>query len=105
VPASSARRILAALTATPDRTQKVKDARSEAQKEIEQYKQQKEAEFKKFEAEVLLQFAPFKRYLTGISTQGRTRRSSRRQIRKLSRSYRRSRGWERRRRARSLAIC
>ncbi|KAL7276442.1 hypothetical protein RUND412_000581 [Rhizina undulata] len=33
------------------RTQKVKDARAEAQKEIEQYKKQKEAEFKKFEAE------------------------------------------------------
>jgi len=35
-----------------DRTQKVKDARSEAQKEIEEYKKQKEAEFKKFEEEV-----------------------------------------------------
>jgi V-type H+-transporting ATPase subunit G len=30
----------------------VKDARSEAQKEIEEYKKQKEEEFKKFEAEV-----------------------------------------------------
>lgn len=38
----------------PDRTQKVKDARSEAQKEIEAYKKQKESEFKKFEAEVCL---------------------------------------------------
>lgn len=35
------------------RTQKVKDARSEAQKDIEEYKKQKEAEFKKSEAEVL----------------------------------------------------
>ncbi|KAF8545423.1 vacuolar ATPase [Trichophaea hybrida] len=33
------------------RTQKVKEARSEAQKEIEEYKKQKEAEFKRFEAE------------------------------------------------------
>ncbi|KAA8913277.1 vacuolar ATPase [Sphaerosporella brunnea] len=33
------------------RTQKVKDARNEAHKEIEEYKKQKEAEFKKFEAE------------------------------------------------------
>ncbi|KAH8149584.1 uncharacterized protein LAJ45_06213 [Morchella importuna] len=33
------------------RTQKVKDARSEAQKEIDEYKKQKEAEFAKFESE------------------------------------------------------
>ncbi|PUU84347.1 H+-ATPase G subunit-domain-containing protein [Tuber borchii] len=32
------------------RTQKVKDARSEAQKEIEEYKKQKENEFKEFES-------------------------------------------------------
>lgn len=32
----------------------MKDARSEAQKEIEEYKKQKEEEFKKFEAEVRL---------------------------------------------------
>lgn len=43
----------AALTsASLDRTQKVKDARSEAQKEIEEYKRQKEQEFKRFESEV-----------------------------------------------------
>lgn len=30
----------------------MRDAKSEAQKEIEEYKHQKEAEFKKFEAEV-----------------------------------------------------
>jgi len=35
-----------------DRTQKVKDARSEAQKEIEEYKKQKENEFKEFESKV-----------------------------------------------------
>jgi V-type H+-transporting ATPase subunit G len=35
-----------------DRTKRVKDARSEAQKEIDEYKKQKEEEFKKFEAEV-----------------------------------------------------
>lgn len=38
-------------TARTYRTQRVRDARSEAQKEIEEYKAQKEAEFKKFEAE------------------------------------------------------
>src|ERR1700712_2994406 len=35
-----------------DRTKRVKDARSEAQKEIEEYRKNKEEEFKKFEAEV-----------------------------------------------------
>jgi hypothetical protein len=35
-----------------DRTKRVKDARTEAQKEIEEYRKQKEEEFKKFEAEV-----------------------------------------------------
>jgi V-type H+-transporting ATPase subunit G len=41
---------------TIDRTQKVKDARSEAAKEIEAYKSQKEKEFKEFESEVCLLF-------------------------------------------------
>jgi hypothetical protein len=41
----------APLTLT-DRTKRVKDARSEAQKEIEEYRGQKEAEFKNFEQEV-----------------------------------------------------
>ena len=36
----------------PDRTKRIKDAKSEAHKEIEEYRQQKEDEFKKFEAEV-----------------------------------------------------
>ena len=35
-----------------DRTKRVKDARSEAQKEIEEYKKEKEAEYQKFEKEV-----------------------------------------------------
>jgi V-type H+-transporting ATPase subunit G len=35
-----------------DRTKRVKDARTEAQKEIEEYRRQKEEAFKKFEAEV-----------------------------------------------------
>jgi Vacuolar (H+)-ATPase G subunit len=35
-----------------DRTQKVKDARSEAAKEVEAYKTQKEKDFKQFESEV-----------------------------------------------------
>lgn len=41
------------LILTPtDRTKRVKDARSEAQKEIEDYRKQKDEEFKKFEKEV-----------------------------------------------------
>ena len=39
-----------------DRVQKLKDARSEAAKEIEEYKAKKEAEHKKFESEVCLYF-------------------------------------------------
>ena len=39
-------------TFRPDRTKRVKDARSEAQKEIEDYRKQKEEDFKKFETEV-----------------------------------------------------
>ncbi|BAE64346.1 unnamed protein product [Aspergillus oryzae RIB40] len=34
-----------------DRTKRIRDAKSEAQKEIEEYRNQKEQEFKKFEAE------------------------------------------------------
>ena len=40
----------------PDRTQKVKDARSEAAKEVEAYKTQKDKDFKQFELEVLSSF-------------------------------------------------
>jgi F0F1-type ATP synthase membrane subunit b/b' len=36
----------------PDRTKRVKDARTEAQKEIEEYRSQKESEFKAYEKEV-----------------------------------------------------
>ena len=35
-----------------DRTQRVKDARAEAAKEVDAYKTQKEKEFKQFELEV-----------------------------------------------------
>lgn len=35
-----------------DRVQKLKDARTEAEKEIEQYKKAKEQEFKSFESSV-----------------------------------------------------
>jgi len=35
-----------------DRTKRVKDARNEAQKEIEDYKTEKENEYQKFEKEV-----------------------------------------------------
>ncbi|KAL8965000.1 MAG: hypothetical protein Q9183_004089, partial [Haloplaca sp. 2 TL-2023] len=41
----------------PDRSKRVKDARSEAQKEIEDYRKSKEEEFQKFEKEVRL-FSP-----------------------------------------------
>ncbi|KAF7845763.1 hypothetical protein BT93_L0738 [Corymbia citriodora subsp. variegata] len=41
----------AQLSDLPDRTKKVKDAKSEAQKEIDEYKQKKEEEFKKYESE------------------------------------------------------
>ncbi|KAJ8521573.1 hypothetical protein ONZ45_g1742 [Pleurotus djamor] len=37
---------------TPDRVQKLKDARTEAQKEIDDYKKAKEAEFSTFEASI-----------------------------------------------------
>lgn len=35
-----------------DRTKRIRDAKAEAQKEIEEYRNQKEEEYKKFEAEV-----------------------------------------------------
>jgi V-type H+-transporting ATPase subunit G len=35
-----------------DRTKRVKEARDEAKKEIDEYKKNKEEEFKKFESEV-----------------------------------------------------
>jgi V-type H+-transporting ATPase subunit G len=35
-----------------DRTKRVKDAKTEAQKEIEEYRKKKEQEYKKFESEV-----------------------------------------------------
>ena len=41
---------------TTDRTKRVKDARSEAQKEIEEYREQKENEFKDFEKQVASYF-------------------------------------------------
>jgi len=47
---------LAPSLTTADRTKRVKDARSEAQKEIEEYRKNKEEEFKKFEKEVRYSF-------------------------------------------------
>lgn len=43
-------RNLTSLTVSPDRLQRLKDARSEASREIEEYRQAKEADFKSFEA-------------------------------------------------------
>ncbi len=40
------------LTRTPDRSKRVKDAKNEAQKEIEEYRKQKDDEFKEFEKKV-----------------------------------------------------
>ncbi len=42
---------------TPDRTKRVREARDEAKKEIEAYRASKEAEYKEFEAQVLLPMA------------------------------------------------
>lgn len=44
------------LEISTDRVQKLKDARTEASKEIEEYKKAKETEFKKFEASVRATF-------------------------------------------------
>lgn len=44
------------LEISTDRVQKLKDARTEASKEIEEYKKAKETEFKKFEASVRTTF-------------------------------------------------
>jgi hypothetical protein len=41
-----------------DRTKRIKEARDEAKKEIDTYRKTKEAEFKKFEAEVRLIVQP-----------------------------------------------
>jgi V-type H+-transporting ATPase subunit G len=42
------------LILSTDRTKRVKDARSEAQKEIDEYKSSKDKEFKSFEEKVRL---------------------------------------------------
>ncbi|RMZ81804.1 hypothetical protein DV738_g2023, partial [Chaetothyriales sp. CBS 135597] len=44
-------RRMSAPTNDPDRTKRVKDAKTEAQKEIEEYRKKKEEEYKKFEVE------------------------------------------------------
>lgn len=46
-----------------DRTKRVKDAKAEAQKEIDEYRQKKEEEYKKFESEVCS--ATFSQWHTG----------------------------------------
>jgi len=50
-----------------DRTKRVKEARDEAKKEIEEYRKQKDDEFKKFESEVRLPslFLGFKAQASG----------------------------------------
>jgi hypothetical protein len=54
-------------TQTTDRTKRVKESRDEAKKEIEAYRAKKEAEFKKFEAEVPFCSASY-RYNPGVYT-------------------------------------
>ena len=41
-----------------DRVQKLKDARAEASKEVEDYKKQKEKDYKAFESKVSVTFPP-----------------------------------------------
>ena len=57
-----------------DRVQRLKDARSEAEKEIEEYKKSKEQEFKAFEQSVRLSplshLITFPQYLTNLSIPG-----------------------------------
>ena len=45
------------LTQTADRSKRVKDAKNEAQKEIEDYRKQKDDEFKEFEKKVVFRFS------------------------------------------------
>jgi hypothetical protein len=49
-----------------DRTQKLKDARSEAAKEIEEYKRSKEEEFKAFQGAVRTNLTPLRYYHTNL---------------------------------------
>lgn len=60
--------VVAALT-PPDRTKRVKDARSEAQKEIEEYRKEKEEEFQKFEKEVGRHIPPTGAYADVVTAQ------------------------------------
>lgn len=55
-----------------DRGQKLKDARSEAAKEIEAYKSQKEEEFKKFESEVSGPSLVSRSWIMGVAFVGAT---------------------------------
>lgn len=50
-----------------DRTKRVKDARSEAQKEIEEYRNQKEEEFKQFESQVYIHIPHLSLASTAVS--------------------------------------
>lgn len=53
----------------PDRTNRVKDARSEAQKEIEDYRKEKEDEFQKFEKEVRNRMRGQRIYTNSVTAQ------------------------------------
>ena len=55
---------LAHVALSADRVQKLRDARSEASKEIEEYKKAKEEEFKAFQASVRLHLFPNLRCLS-----------------------------------------
>lgn len=100
---------------TPDRTKRIKDAKSEAHKEIEEYRHQKEDEFKKFEAEVNIDLdTPVNLFHVwwnmlmdnfGNSTRAVTRRSKKTRARKPKRSWRRSKRLATRRATRLSKVC
>lgn len=93
-----------------DRTKRIRDAKSEAQKEIEEYKNQKEEEFKKFEAEVRSAYSTsryqprYRRLTRPHSIRADSKRTKKMRTKKLRRSSRRSRMPAARRAIRLLRI-
>lgn len=75
-PQDPLQRSLRVTTKFIDRTQKLKDARSEAQKDIDTYRAQKEEEFKAFEGKVnFIMFQPLSnsRFLIPLQHEGATK--------------------------------
>lgn len=67
---SPALRSPAHLTPIPDRSKRVKDAKNEAQKEIEDYRKKKDDEFKEFEKKVRFPFHTSPRVVHGRGKHG-----------------------------------